>query len=178
LYLRSDAGGNPRLALLAPTGALGEAVSIDAATKVGFNFIDPPAQISVQPLLPGRVGALVRGAASQTANLQEWQSSAGTILGRVAADGSAFFASQNMSVSNGGVLRAVQSATINDFTSMREENSGGLLRLTKQTAAAANPASGQAKIYLRDGTNAGTLKLVVRAGAAGAETTILDNIPQ
>jgi len=124
------------------------------------------------------VGAVIRGAASQTANLQEWQNSAGTVLGRVGADGSTFFASNNMSVSNGGVLRAVQSATINDFTSMREENSGGLLRLTKQTAAAANPASGQAKIYLRDGTNAGTLKLVVRAGAAGAETTILDNIPQ
>ena len=33
-------------------------------------------------------------------------------------------------------------------------------------------------MYYRDGTNAGTLKLVVRAGAAGAETTILDNIPQ
>jgi hypothetical protein len=78
LYLRSDAGGNPRLALLAPTGALGEAVSIDAATKVGFNFIDPPAQISVQPLLAARVGALVRGASGQTADLLQVQDSAGT----------------------------------------------------------------------------------------------------
>lgn len=33
-------------------------------------------------------------------------------------------------------------------------------------------------VITTNGTTAGTLKLVVRAGAAGAETTILDNIPQ
>jgi hypothetical protein len=35
-----------------------------------------------------------------------------------------------------------------------------------------------AQLYLRDGTTAGTLKLVIIAGTTGAETTILDNIPQ
>jgi hypothetical protein len=38
--------------------------------------------------------------------------------------------------------------------------------------------AGGARLYFLDGTNAGTLKLVVKAGAGGAETTILDNIPQ
>ena len=61
---------------------------------------------------------------------------------------------------------------------MAEENSGGRIRLTKMTSAVTNPGASLAKIYLRDGTTVGTLKLVVRAGAAGAETTILDNIPQ
>jgi hypothetical protein len=245
LYLRSDAGGNPRLSLLAPTGALGEAVSIDAATKVGFNFIDPPAQISVQPLLPGRVGALVRGVASQTANLQEWQNSAGTLVARVEPSGKIVggqnitslgsvhsfnlgtfgtnetqLGSATVSVGTraagniGAVVRGVsgqtanlqewqndagsilarvvsdgairtgtgffglQFATLSDFASLRENNSGGRLQLVRQTAADSNPGANNARIYLRDGTNAGTLKLVVRAGAAGAETTILDNIPQ
>jgi hypothetical protein len=58
-----------------------------------------------------------------------------------------------------------------------EENSGGYITLGRASAAAANPGANLAKIYLRAGTNANTLKLVVRAGAAGAETTILDNIP-
>jgi hypothetical protein len=57
-------------------------------------------------------------------------------------------------------------------------NSGGELTLVRETAATTNPGANLARIYFRDGTNAGTLKLVVRAGTAGAETTILDNIPQ
>lgn len=41
-----------------------------------------------------------------------------------------------------------------------------------------NPGAGQAKLYFVAGTTGGTLKLVVKAGAAGTQTTILDNIPQ
>jgi len=69
-------------------------------------------------------------------------------------------------------------ATNNLYATLSEESAGGRLRLTKATAIMTNPGANLAKIYLRDGTNAGTLKLVIRAGAAGAETTILDNIPQ
>jgi len=36
----------------------------------------------------GRIGLTVKGAASQTANLQEWQNSGGTIIARVSSDGS------------------------------------------------------------------------------------------
>jgi hypothetical protein len=109
------------------------------------------------------IGLIVKGFASQTANLQEWQNSAGTITAKVDFSGG---------------INATTIATNNSYVSLVEESSGGRLRLTKMTSAAANPVAGQAKIYLRDGTTAGTLKLVVRAGAAGAETTILDNIPQ
>jgi hypothetical protein len=109
------------------------------------------------------VPVAIRGAASQTANLQEWQNSAGTVL--------AF-------VRNDGVIRAPFLSTSTNFLFVGEQNSGGYIGMTKQTAAISNIGANRAGIYFRDGTNAGTLKLVVRAGAAGAETTILDNIPQ
>jgi hypothetical protein len=110
-----------------------------------------------------RVIMLVRGAASQTGNLQEWQNSAASIVARVASSGS--FLANSLQTLDG---RAVIS----------QEDTGAVMRMLKLSVAGSNPGSGQGKLYFRDGTNAGTLKLVVRAGAAGAETTILDNIPQ
>ena len=59
------------------------------------------------------------------------------------------------------------------------QNGGAMMRLYKASAAVTNfQGSGYGTLYFRDGTTAGTLKLVVKAGASGAETTILDNIPQ
>jgi hypothetical protein len=238
LYLRSDGSGFPRLSLLAPTGALGEAVSIDSAAKVGIGNIAPVAQLDVYSQAAARVGVVIRGAASQTAsltawqnnagslvatmsaagdlalygngitsgdhrvgtatylsatlnvitrattekglvirgqasqtaNLQEWQNSAGTITARVTSSG------EIQSVTN--AVRGVQLFTFQYWNQLQERNSGGELTMTKQTAASTNPGAESGRIYFRDGTNAGTLKLCVRAGAAGAETTILDNIPQ
>jgi len=89
LYLKSDGSGNPRIALLAPTGALGEAVSIDAAAKVGIGSTAPTAQLDVYSGAAARIGQVVRGAASQSANLQEWQTSAGGTVSAVDASGNA-----------------------------------------------------------------------------------------
>jgi hypothetical protein len=61
---------------------------------------------------------------------------------------------------------------------LREENSGGALTQQRAISSPTNPGDNLAKMYFRDGTTAGTLKLVVKSGTAGAETTILDNIPQ
>jgi hypothetical protein len=105
----------------------------------------------------------LRGAASQTANLQEWQNSAGTILARM---------------TSAGVLRASQVLSLNGLSSMGEFNNGAIFEFVRATGASYSPGANRATLYFRDGTNAGTLRLVVRAGAAGAETTILDNIPQ
>ena len=110
------------------------------------------------------IGLMIRGAVSQTADLQQWQSSAGTVLAYVTSGGN---------FRTDGALQVFSA-----HFDARSTNSGGLITMTKATAAAANPGSGQARLYFRDGTTAGTLKLVVRAGASGAETTILDNIPQ
>jgi hypothetical protein len=109
------------------------------------------------------VTTMIRGAASQTANLQEWQNSAGTVLARI---------------TSAGVLRASQVLSLNGLSSMGEFNNGAIFEFVRATAASYSPGANRATIYFRDGTNAGTLKLVVRAGTAGAETTILDNIPQ
>jgi len=111
----------------------------------------------------GGIGAVIRGAASHTANLQEWQSSASGILARVGSDGRIY---------------GTTITTLNGALNGSESGGGGFLRFTKAGSASTNPGANLAVVYFRDGTNAGTLKLVVRAGAAGAETTILDNIPQ
>jgi len=134
-------------------------------------------QMAVQPTSASIPGFAVRGAASQTANLQEWQNSAGTVLARILADGSASFSSGNALITASGIVRGVNLNTTNDRVTLVEESSGGRLRLTKATSIMTNPGADLAKIYLRDGTDPNTLKLVVRAGTAGAETTILDNIP-
>jgi len=136
------------------------------------------ARINVATDGVGVIGQVIRATASQTADLQQWQNSSGGTVARVANDGSVSFSSGNAAISAGGVIRGVNVNTSNDFVSLRQENSGGVARLTKGTATASAPGANVAAIYLRDGTNAGTLKLVVRAGTAGAETTILDNIPQ
>jgi hypothetical protein len=83
-----------------------------------------------------------------------------------------------MQLTTAGNVQANGFQTINSLANTNEENSGGKIRLTRATAAATNPGANIGALYFRDGTTAGTLKLVVRAGAAGAETTILDNIPQ
>jgi hypothetical protein len=81
-------------------------------------------------------------------------------------------------VESNGIIRGLSVATNTSYATLSDENSGGRIRLTKMSSSATAPGADLAKIYLVAGTVPGTLKLVVRAGAAGAETTILDNIPQ
>jgi hypothetical protein len=126
-------------------------------------------RLSVNAGTATTVGAVIRGAASQSANLQEWQNSAGSIVARTAANGE--------QLSTVGFRGATLNTSNYNF-SVNEVSGGATVRLQRLTAASASPGSNYANLYFRDGTNAGTLKLVVRAGAAGAETTILDNIPQ
>jgi hypothetical protein len=120
----------------------------------------------------------VRGAAGQTSDLQQWQNSAGTVLARVESTGAAMFGNGNTTITNAGSIFTASFRTSNDWFQGSQANSGGRITMTRQTAADSNPGANNARLYFRDGTNAGTLKLCVRAGASGAETTILDNIPQ
>jgi hypothetical protein len=105
---------------------------------------------------------MIQGAASQTANLQEWQNSAGSVLSAVSSAGVIF----------GGQIQTTGAGVV-----LSNQNGGGKAVFIRQTGAASNPGANNAALYFRDGTTAGTLKLVVRAGTAGAETTIFDNIP-
>jgi hypothetical protein len=146
----------------ASDGTIRSKVDANGFAVFGSNTVAANALVTANPFGATQVGIAVKGAASQSANLQEWQNSAGTMQAQVDAN---------------GFIRANALATWNQFGRLYEANSGGVLRMTKATAAFTNPGAGLAGLYFRDGTNAGTLKLVVRAGAAGAETTILDNIP-
>lgn len=52
-------------------------------------------QLQVHTASASRVGAIIRGAASQSANLQEWQNSAGTVQAAISKDGWFFGSSVN-----------------------------------------------------------------------------------
>jgi hypothetical protein len=105
----------------------------------------------------------VRGAASQSASLQEWQNSAGTVLSFLSSAGT--FSAQRLQSPSSEFAAGVS-------------NSGGFVQIKKGTASALPGVADFARLFIVGGTIPGTLKLVVRAGTAGAETTILDNIPQ
>jgi hypothetical protein len=136
---------------------------VNNVNRLNLGGTDLSATLGITVHASGGVGQVIRGAASQSANLQEWQNSGGTVLSLL---------------SSGGRLGATTVTTLGNRIIASEAQSGGTIRFTKSTAAQTNPGADLASLYFRDGTNAGTLKLVVRAGAAGAETTILDNIPQ
>jgi len=144
----------------------GTASSVDAFGNAGFGGTAASSSFGLRVATnanPAVIGIAVVGAASQSADLQQWRNSAGGTVARV---------------NNLGEFFAPIIWTTNAYAGFTEQSAGGALRMTKLTAAGSNPGAGNGRIYFRDGTNAGTLKLVVRAGAAGAETTILDNIPQ
>lgn len=52
-------------------------------------------RIQAHALLPGVVALTAKGAASQTANLQEWHNSAGAVMASINAVGAGFFGQQN-----------------------------------------------------------------------------------
>ncbi len=143
------------IARIEPSGRFG---------NTGGSYIGGPnGQVFATTTSASTIPLISRGAASQTANLQEWQNSAGTVIAKIDSQGQ---------LTSSGLY------TTNNYGVLGEQNAGATLRMTKASSAQTNPGSGVARLYFRDGTNAGTLKLVVRAGTAGAETTILDNIPQ
>jgi hypothetical protein len=177
----------------APNVAVGDLITVAGVTPTGYNAtavvtavsntspysvsyantttgaqtvagtVSAPAQASITARSAGTTGLIVRAAASAANNIQEWQGSSGGVLSRIASD---------------GLLYAAQVRTTNSYTRLLEGNAGGQMVMVRATAAQGNPGANLASLYFRDGTTTGTLKLVVRAGAAGAETTILDNIPQ
>lgn len=119
-----------------------------------------PAQVSVTARSAGTKGIVVRGAALQAANLSEWQDNTTAVIAYVSSGGTARF----QQVQAGGVA------------SLQQSNSGSQLLQTRQTASPAAPGANAAYLYYVAGTTSGTLKLVTKAGTAGAETPLLDNI--
>jgi hypothetical protein len=137
--------------------------------SLGLGFVTPYSSyggslLSINTVGAGNIGAVIRGFASQTADLLQIQTSAGTNIYR--------FDPFGYSTVTGGYVLS------NSGGSLERAFGGAFLGLARATSAATNPGANIGRLYFRDGTNPGTLRLCVRAGAAGAETTIFDNIPQ
>ena len=82
-------GGNTEFSVKTLIGSLTTTLKIDKDSLVGIgkNNTSPLAQIDVRPQSASTVGAIIRGAASQSANLQEWQLSSGTVAASLSAYG-------------------------------------------------------------------------------------------
>jgi len=120
-------------------------------------------RVNIGTALTTLIGLVVRGRASQTADLQQWQDSTAAVKAKVTADGD---------------VQASRLMSINALFQAADGNGGGITTFAKSTSQQSSPGTDFVRLYFRDGTTGGTLKLVVRAGSAGAETTVLDNIPQ
>lgn len=55
--------------------------------------------------------------------------------------------------------------------------SGNSLTLAKQNTSPSSPGANNSIEFLKDGTDAGTLKIAIKAGASGTEIVLVDNIP-
>jgi hypothetical protein len=97
----SDGSGNPRFGFVAPN-ATTELLSLNG-NFVGVQTASPSAVFQVTSNAAGNIATIVRGAASQTANLQEWQNSAGTALSWIDSAGSISLPRTSLIRFNGGV---------------------------------------------------------------------------
>ena len=87
---RSDSGGIPRFSFTAPNAA-SEALSING-NSVGVQTPSPTAVFQVTSNSASNVVSIIKGAASQTANLTQWQDSAGSLAAWIGFDGRTYLA--------------------------------------------------------------------------------------
>jgi hypothetical protein len=124
-----------------------------------------PGRVSVGTGAAATIGLVVRGAASQSANLQEWQNSAGTVLALVGSSGNirtpALLSTDNLNAITFGATRNIQ------FGSATQSFGGGEVVIgirNATTVPTSNPTSGGI-LYVENGA----LKY---RGSGGTITTI------
>jgi hypothetical protein len=133
-----------------------------AGTNAYFN-----AALNVASRATTEIGAVVRGFNGQTADLQQWQSWDGTTATTVARVAGGTFA---------GYLYARGLSTNNSRVVLEEGASGAWIDMLKVTSTPGSPSTDRGRIFFRDGTTSGTLRLAARTGASGVEETLVDNI--
>jgi hypothetical protein len=127
---------------------------------VGTSVFSAGFSVDLTNIGAGTIGAVIRGAVGMTANLQEWQNSAGSVLARVDQFGNMY----------GNTLFGT--VNVSDLAVMGVANSGGTIRLARATALLAAPAN-QVRLQILAGTTGSRL---VAVGPNGTAYTILDNI--
>ena len=126
----------------------------------------------------------IRGAASQTANLQEWQNSAGTVLAKVNSDGTANFVNGSITLGQYGNINA--SAIFTSFPSVFYSGHDGGIPVTAKASYSSQTADIQqwqnsagtalAKVT-KDGDvfSGGLISNGMTSGYAGADN-VLNNL--
>jgi hypothetical protein len=138
------------IARIEPSGRFG---------NTGGSYIGGPnGQVFATTTSASTIPLISRGAASQSANLQEWQNSAGSVLARIGSD---------------GTLTTPLFVTPNANVRIEEGNSGGLIRLVRLTAAPSVPGANIGRLYFKAGT---TGLALFAMGPTGTEVRIADNI--
>jgi hypothetical protein len=136
--------------------------SVLSRVNASGNFLMPSLVVSYDAQITAGAAAVkplvVKGAASQSANLQEWQNSAGSVLARIGSD---------------GTLTTPLFVTPNANVRIEEGNSGGLIRLVRLTAAPSVPGANIGRLYFKAGT---TGLALFAMGPTGTEVRIADNI--
>jgi hypothetical protein len=137
------------IARIEPSGRFG---------NTGGSYIGGPnGQIYATTTSASTIPLISRGAASQSANLQEWQNSAGTPQAKI---------------DRVGVLYASAFLSNAQLFAAGELNSGGTIRMARSTGAGSGVAN-QVRLQVLTGTTG--FKLVA-VGSSGTVYTILDNI--
>jgi hypothetical protein len=95
-----------------------QAIYVTATNLVGVNEQSPGAQLHVTTAAAATKGLIVRGASAQSANLQEWQDSAGTALSSIDSNG-------NLSISHASNLKMTLTRTGAEFAALRFIDSAG-----------------------------------------------------
>lgn len=121
-------------------------------------------------------GLVIKGVASQTANLQEWQDSSGTALLSVTAAGAIQGAPSGGAVTvNGGTAAAVGTGgavTIQAGAGGATSGNGGGIGITSGSATASNSSGGALTLTSGSGSgSSGGGQLTLQAGAGGATGT-------
>jgi hypothetical protein len=155
------------------TGRIYSGVSGSGQTYLGGLTLGAGSVASQLGVIAGAattVGAVIRGAASQTANLQEWQNSAGTILGRVESGGKFYVGDLESFGSIGVGLTPYVGNFLFALSTGGASNKGILVRGAASQSANLQEWQNSAGTQLTVIDNAGFLK--VGATATGGQVAI------
>ena len=127
-------------------------LSISSTGLIGINSTSPAAQLQITANAAGTIGCIIKAAASQTADLTQWQNSSGTVLSIVTAAGNVGIGTTNPAQKlevNGGSIKVTGGGSIQVDT-----NGTSLTVGTGTNTSASIGVSGTRAFFGYDGANA------------------------
>jgi fibronectin-binding autotransporter adhesin len=129
------------------------------------------ASLAIQPAVGGNIGAVIRANASQTANLQEWQDSTGSVLASISSSGVLALPANGLNVGSGQLhVTGTNVSIANALTVGSDINTTtGVLKVagvTTCTTSGCTAASGSG-YYIQNGTSIQSASFAVQPSAGG-----------